>query len=451
MNELFFVLFAGIAVSYGWGMRGTIIGGEKGAMVPGALMGLALSAFSGCEYFYNNPLILAGVGAVTMFCGGNMTYADTLWLTMKEKNPPHFAKNMFSLFLRGGLWFSLFGGYTSLFISSASGFYKLWQILLFFGLLPVFAVVFFFIFNKPYDKEKNIFPKIYFSVNRKETWGGLLGMFLEIVIFSLIFADWSTLAFSLGTFLAGGIGWIIAQFMQIAALLPNKKNKLLFDKINRKGYVDAWKIMECVLGFSGGALSAVAFILTKPLFAEKLALIDKNGLYAFINDDKIPFFVLTVLLALDLLKYTDKTESKLQKNYSKIFGLLEFPLYGTVPYLLFILCGQNIALYCATTLVVLVLFEEITEKCIDNNLSYAFLVALCVVMVLFRSFDMLLTVISSHPVIAVLLYTVLYEVFYYVMILIQRGKLELQNAEKSVHIYFTFACLATIIMSIIIF
>ncbi len=447
MNELFFILFAGIAVSYGWGMRGTIIGGEKGAMVPGALMGLALSAFSGCEYFYNNPLILAGVGAVTMFCGGNMTYADTLWLTMKEKNPPHFAKNMFSLFLRGGLWFGLFGGYTSLFISSASGFYKLWKTLLFFGLLPVFALVFFFIFNKPYNKEKNIFPKIYFSVNRKETWGGLLGMFLEIVIFSLVFGDWSTLAFSFGTFLAGGIGWVIAQFMQIAALIPNKKNKLLFDKINRKGYVDAWKIMECVLGFSGGALSAVTFILTKPLFAEKFYSIDKNGLYFFTHSNALTvavIMILTLLIIFDNARYFIK---KPNKTYLKICSLLEFPLYGTIPFMFSVFGFYSVAKISAFALVLLVLCEEIAEKFDENNKANR---ALRIIYFI-PAFISGIFANRITPVIAVLMYTFIYEIANYVMIKIQRDTFLPSKPERSVHIYFTLTCLATIIMSIIIF
>ena len=47
MSVLFAVLFAAFAVSYGWGIRGFIIGGEKGAILPGALMGIAVAFFSG--------------------------------------------------------------------------------------------------------------------------------------------------------------------------------------------------------------------------------------------------------------------------------------------------------------------------------------------------------------------------------------------------------------------
>ena len=63
---IIFVVFSGIAVSYGWGMRGTIIGGEKGAMLPGALIGLFMALFSGSEVLSSSPWILAGAGALTM-------------------------------------------------------------------------------------------------------------------------------------------------------------------------------------------------------------------------------------------------------------------------------------------------------------------------------------------------------------------------------------------------
>ncbi len=36
------VFLTTLAASYGWGMRGSLIGGEKGAMLPGALIGLIL-------------------------------------------------------------------------------------------------------------------------------------------------------------------------------------------------------------------------------------------------------------------------------------------------------------------------------------------------------------------------------------------------------------------------
>ena len=57
------------AASYGWGMRGTTIGGEKGAMLPGAIIGGLLALFSDVlivkEHFY----IFSALGAVAMYFG----------------------------------------------------------------------------------------------------------------------------------------------------------------------------------------------------------------------------------------------------------------------------------------------------------------------------------------------------------------------------------------------
>ena len=49
LNMIMFITFSVIAVSWGWGMRGTAIGGEKGAMLPGALLGLSFAVFEGIE------------------------------------------------------------------------------------------------------------------------------------------------------------------------------------------------------------------------------------------------------------------------------------------------------------------------------------------------------------------------------------------------------------------
>ena len=43
---LLFIGLSTVAMSYGWGMRGTNIGGETGAMLPGALMGLLAAVFA---------------------------------------------------------------------------------------------------------------------------------------------------------------------------------------------------------------------------------------------------------------------------------------------------------------------------------------------------------------------------------------------------------------------
>ena len=113
-----------------------------------------------------------------MYCGGCMTYGETLHLSMHEANSPTLKKGLIALFIKGGIWFGLFCGLISMFISAIAGLYELWQIILFFCLLPVFALTFYFIFNKPLKPAENKFPKIYFSIKRQESWGGLLGILI---------------------------------------------------------------------------------------------------------------------------------------------------------------------------------------------------------------------------------------------------------------------------------
>lgn len=62
-DALICILFTTLAGCYGWGMRGALIGGEKGAMLPGAFIGLSLSAFAG--YCGGVGLIAAGLMGMT--------------------------------------------------------------------------------------------------------------------------------------------------------------------------------------------------------------------------------------------------------------------------------------------------------------------------------------------------------------------------------------------------
>ena len=76
-TALICVLFAGFAVCYGWGMRGTIIGGEKGAMLPGLYLGLILAWFAGGG-IRENFWIPAAAGLMGMSYGGMEPYAETM-------------------------------------------------------------------------------------------------------------------------------------------------------------------------------------------------------------------------------------------------------------------------------------------------------------------------------------------------------------------------------------
>ena len=454
VNNLFFIFFSIVAVSYGWGMRGTIIGGEKGAMLPGAMMGLLMALFSGSEVLASSPWILAGAGAVSMYCGGNMTYGETLHLSMHEKNSPTLKLGLIALFVKGGIWFGIFGGFISLFISAGAGYYELWQIILFFCLLPLFAFAFYFILNYPHNPAENKFPKIYFSIKRKESWGGLFGILAEIIVFSAVFKDWSCLVMTLGSFISGAVGWVIAQIMQIKAKHPNKNGKHLFDKLYHKNALETWKLMECVLGAFGGMGCAVTFILSSTLFAEKFRAIDANGFHSVIAESKVTYIlciVYLVIITVDCVQYFIVPNDSIRyKKYMKLCSITEFAVYSIIPFTFMMLGSLTVATVVSVPVVLLVLVQELAEKYNKVGKPKAF----------FKTYSFALTCIYFiHFVFdkkyvdtfsVMLIYTVLYEAGFFFMKKIETGKIKLSNGEKTVHANFIICCVLIMIMSIFI-
>ena len=454
LSIIFFIVFSGIAVSYGWGMRGTIIGGEKGAMLPGAFMGLLMAVFSGSEALASSPWILAGVGALGMYCGGCMTYGETLHLSMHEANSPTLKKGLVALFIKGGIWFGLFGGIVAMFISAIAGMYQLWQIILFFCLLPVFALSFYFIFNKPLKPSENRFPKIYFSIKRQESWGGLLGILTEIIIFALINKDLSVIAMTVGAFISGAVGWVIAQIMQIRARHPGKNGKHLFETLHKKDALEAWKLMECTLGAVGGIGCAVTFILARPLFADKFTLIDANGFYSYINNSNITYIITIVyfiILLADCVQYfyIPKNAETLKK-YKKLYENTEFAIYSILPLIFCILGAHTIAALVAFPVLLLVLVQELAEK--NNkvgrkkpisNLPEMLIAAVSVIYILITQ-----NAFNLHITLA--MYSFIYEIAYFDMKKIEEGNIKFNNGEKAVHGYFFICCALIMIMSIFI-
>ena len=454
LSIIFFIAFSAIAVSYGWGMRGTIIGGEKGAMLPGAFMGLLMAVFSGSEVLVSSPWILAGVGAVGMYCGGCMTYGETLHLSMHEPNSPTLKKGLVALFVKGGIWFGIFGGFVSMFITAIAGLYKLWQIILFFCLLPLFALAFYFIFNNPHNPAENKFPKIYFSIKRKEAWGGLLGILTEILAFAVILKDWSCIAMTLGSFIFGAVGWVIAQMLQIRARHPGKNGKRLFEKLHKKDAVEAWKLMECTLGAIGGIGCAVTFILAKPLFAEKLASIDANGFHSYISESKITFFLTIlylVILVADYIQYIIKPKETIgYKKYKNLCNDTEFAIYSIIPLLLSMIGAHKIIEIIALPVVLHVLAQELLEKEIKHNKATViskilyfipFVATLLHIFISEKSFPLHTTLFT---------YAFIYETAYYQMKRIEENEVTFSNGEKAVHGYFITCCVLIMIMSIFI-
>jgi len=96
------VILSGLAMSVGWGFRGDY-GHEAGAMVPGALLGLAICLASGRPDWWRRSIIMAFCGAVGWAFGGQMSYGRVIGYTASS-SLADVAYGYGCLFLIGGLW-----------------------------------------------------------------------------------------------------------------------------------------------------------------------------------------------------------------------------------------------------------------------------------------------------------------------------------------------------------
>ncbi len=99
----FWLAFPAVTMSLGWGLRGYIGGGPLGAMIPGALVGLALCLLLEREIDAGTVAAFAAIG---VGFGGQETYGQTVGLSMK---PETFGWAMLGFALKGGAW-GLLGG-----------------------------------------------------------------------------------------------------------------------------------------------------------------------------------------------------------------------------------------------------------------------------------------------------------------------------------------------------
>ncbi len=98
----------------GWGLRGFIGGGPFGAMIPGALVVLALGQGSGRR----DLTWLAAMGAIGVGFGGEMTYGQTVGFIAQRES---FWWGFLGLALKGGVWGLLAGAFLALSFTASLG------------------------------------------------------------------------------------------------------------------------------------------------------------------------------------------------------------------------------------------------------------------------------------------------------------------------------------------
>lgn len=361
---IFAVLFTSFAVSYGWGMRGCIIGGEKGAMLPGALLGLMFARFSGSPITEDNFWILTAVGAMSMFFGGTETYAQTMSLFLhRDREGYNPAKGIAGLSIKGGLWFGICAAMLGIAVSAMTGsYYKWYDFVILFATLPLVQALGVRLLNKPYDKQKKIFPSVYFSLDRREEWGGNLFFLAELIILAAIRHDVFALLLCAFGIASGALGWIIGIVLY-RLTMPDKNGKRAFGKFN--DMLDGWKIMEYTLGaVGGGGIMLGRFVLNGMMKSRTDILEANGGIWSVLgNKADMLAWVAAGILAATLLQYVyiyfrnrkfaDDNGMDMHK-----FELVERPVYAAIPLMLILLGSVNMAQIVSFLYLLWVLVEK---------------------------------------------------------------------------------------------
>ena len=262
MKTALLIALAMIGVSYAWGMRGDLIGGEKGAMLPGAILGTVLALMSGSPEIASHFYIPAAVGAASMYFGGTETYAQTMGFAYLNRNgkAADYKKSMIGLCFKGSTWFGLCGAFLGIsFAAMAGKLYRWYDFLIFFILVPGMRYLGRLIFNMPYKPEEGKMPKLYFSDGRPEQYGELIGMYVGVIVLMIIRHDSLGIAMAVTGAVTGALGWMASHTINVYTVAPMKNGKYFFGKYQTEGFVDNWKIMEFGLGASGALGISAAF------------------------------------------------------------------------------------------------------------------------------------------------------------------------------------------------
>ncbi len=361
------VLLTAVAVSYGWGMRGAVIGGEKGAMLPGALLGLFIAKLSGIPVISDNAVIFSAVGCLAMGYGGFEPYAQTMEMVLLPKSDIFNPKRGYAgLMLKGANWFGICGALLGMsFIAMTGEVYTLPEMILLFALIPFVQAIGIRIFNKPYDKANGIFPKIYFSRHSREEWGGNLLTLTVLLLLTAIKGDFFAFFFGITGIFSGAVGWAISIRLYYITVHPLKNGKYIFGNAQKKGYIDNWKIMEFSLGFIGGGGLAAYFFLRANTVKRIAESINENGLWN--PTDGFDSVIAWIALGVALLNMTQYFIKKLEGTRG--FELAERAVYFSYILGIIMLGNTELSALVAFLLILWVVTEKTVFDRDDANLS----------------------------------------------------------------------------------
>ncbi len=299
------ILLSALAMSVGWGFRGNY-GHEAGAMVPGALLGLAISLTSRRPDWQARGVTLAFLGAIGWAFGGQMSYGKIIGYTLDtEMRNVHYG--YWCLFVIGGLWGGLGAGILALGLTETSEtldrwclplalLWLLWQVADLSGLTAkletsalahdklmwlkdadwvaaisalVSAVISWFAFRNSRAQAAVIawlasgwligffvlvgVCRLHMTPPRSDNWAGCVGLFLAFLAYLIWRNNRVALYLLAWGFFAGAFGFAIAELPQV---LGRGYWGTLGEWVFRY-QLDCWKWMEQGFGLLMGAMVAI--------------------------------------------------------------------------------------------------------------------------------------------------------------------------------------------------
>ncbi len=305
------IVLAGLAMSVGWGIRGDY-GHEAGAMIPGALVALAVCLASGREDWWRRASVMGACGAIGWAFGGQMSYGRIIGYTASSSLPDVYY-GYACLFVVGGLWAGIGSAFLAMSITQPASDLErfvrpivalglVWLIMAWSGLTSYLAgqwslndtdwvgalsallvaggcAVFF-----PADRRAcgliatlaagwwigylllTVLLGLRMTPPRSDNWAGCVGLFVALILYLLKRRDRVAVTTVGWGVLIGGIGFVLGDFV-------NMLGRAEWGPIGRYGILqglDYWKWMEqsfgLVMGLGMGAvfLTRVAPRISRP-------------------------------------------------------------------------------------------------------------------------------------------------------------------------------------------
>ena len=295
------IILAGLAMSVGWGIRGDY-GHEAGAMIPGALLGLAICLASGREDWRRRAAIMGMCGAVGWAFGGQMSYGRVIGYTAAS-SLPDVMYGYASLFIIGGLWAGIGSAILAMSVTQPSSTLErfarpllalgiVWVILALTGwtdrlaerwylndtdwvgassallIAGVCALLF------PSDRRACALIAVlaggwwagylvlvgllglHMTPPRSDNWAGCVGLFIALLAYLRHTKDRAALTLAVYGFLIGGIGFVLGDW-------ANMLGRAQWGPIGRYEALqglDYWKWMEQLFGLVMGLGVGAAFL-----------------------------------------------------------------------------------------------------------------------------------------------------------------------------------------------